>query len=378
MVAAFLGIASGSAMADPAPAPDPSHHADGPASAPEVPHSHSHVAPGLNLVGFLSGGYTELDNKFVQVIDGKAGQAEGALLVTYGADKFRFLAEGVVSTEEVEIERAQVGFQLVPGTVVWAGRVHQPSSYWNTEFHHGQYLQPSITRPAIEAWEDDGGPLVQHVAGILAETERSLAGGTTVRFNLSAGVAPAIDQNGLAPIGINHGFHEMRHGSYAFRLDILPDGIGEQAFGLIAGRGALPARRAGIAGLDQVKQMTLGAYGDVETGDYRILGTVYLIRNHYEFTGAAPSHSEHHTSWFLHAERNLGDRWLAYVRHESTTGTANGHFRQLFPEFIPQRNLGGLRFATGANHAVSVEAGRAKAAGRNFAEFRVQWSAVFN
>ena len=109
-----------------------------------------------------------------------------------------------------------------------------------------------------------------------------------------------------------------------------------------------------------------------------MLGTIYLIRNHFEFAGTATSHSEHHTSWFLHAERHLGDRWLTYLRHESTSGTQNENFRQLFPEFISSRSIGGLRYATGANHAVSVETGQARAAGRNFAEFRVQWSAVFN
>jgi hypothetical protein len=354
------------------------HEAPATAGSAEPAHSHSFVPPGLNLIGFLSAGYTHLDNQLAQIVDGKEGQAEGALLVTYGADRFRFLAEGVVSTEEAEIERLQFGFDVTPGMVIWLGRVHQPSSYWNTEFHHGQYLQSSITRPAIESWEDDGGALVQHVGGILAETEGSLANGTTVRLNVSAGLAPSLTTEGLSPISINHGFHELHHGSFAARLDILPDGIGEQAYGLIAGHGALEARQSAIVNLDHIKQTTLGAYGDIETGAMRWLATVYLIRNHFDYTALAPAATEHHTSWFLHGERHLSDRWLVYARHESTSGTDNPGFRQLFPEFISRRSIAGLRLASGNNHALSVEVGRARAAHQDFQEFRVQWSAVFN
>lgn len=363
--------------ADPAGA---EHHA--PPSAEEAvladsPHSHSHVPPGWNLIGFLSAGYSDQGDDLAQVVDGREGHAEADLLVTFGGERLRLLAEGVLSTEEAEIERFQVGFQLTPGTLAWVGRVHQPSTYWNTEFHHGQYLQSSITRPAIEAWEDDGGPLTQHVVGMLLETEHGLDDGTTLRLNTSAGLAPSLQSDGLEPVGVNHGYSGQRFGSFAARLDILPDGIGEQAYGLIAGRSGLAARGSGIAGLDRVLQTTLGLYGDIQTGPVRWLGTLYRIRNRYDFAAANNAETEHSTSWFLHGERHFGERWLAYLRHESTTGGGR-FFRQLFPEFISRRSLGGLRLEPVAGQAVSLEIGRARASGDDFTEFRLQWSAVFD
>ena len=368
---------AGRASETPQPAPEEAHQHT-PAVGPDSgAHSHSHVPPGLNLIGFLSASYSRQGDTTAQVVDGREGDAEADVLVTFGGEHLRFLAEGVMSNEEAEIERLQLGIELSPGTLMWVGRVHQPSTYWNTEFHHGQYLQTSITRPAIEAWEDDGGPLAQHVVGVLFETERSLADGTTIRLNTSAGFAPSLGPAGLEPVGISEGHGGLRRGSYAARLDILPDGIGEQAYGLIVGTNELAARAAGIAGLDHVHQTTLGAYGDVQTGAMRWLGSIYRIRNSYNFGQTAPASSEFSTSWFLHGERHFGDRWLAYLRHENTTG-GGPRFEQLFTDFIARRTVGGIRFESGSNHALSIEAGRAKASGAHFTELRLQWSAVFD
>ncbi len=361
-------------------AAEPAHHQTPGKEQPpamEAPHGHSHVPPGWNLVGFLSGGYSAQGDADARVVDGSESHAEAALLVTFGIDRWRVLAEGVLSTEEAEVERLQLGFQINPGTVAWVGRVHQPSTYWNTEFHHGQYLQSSITRPAIEAWEDDGGPLTQHVVGLLIETEHGLADGTTIRLNTSAGLAPSLQPAGLEPVGLHRGNSGQRFASFAARFDILPDGIGEQAYGLIAGSGGLAARGAGIAGLSRVQQTTLGVYGDVQSGPVRWLGTLYRIRNHYAFITSPGAVTEHSTSWFLHGERRFGEHWLAYLRHESTSG-GGALFQQLFPDFMARRSIGGLRLEPATGQAVSLEIGRARTSADRYTEFRVQWSAVFD
>ena len=76
-------------------------------------------------------------------------------------------------------------------------------------------------------------------------------------------------------------------------------------------------------------------------------------------------------------QRRFGERWLAYLRQESTTG-GGALFAQLFPDFIARRSLGGLRLEPRTGHAISLEVGRARASGDRFTEFRVQWSAVFD
>lgn len=345
-------------------------------AATALPHSHSHVSSGLNLVGFLTAAYSRDGSGTAQYLGGKEGHLEGALLVTYGQGPFRFLSEAVLTTKEQEIERLQVGIEARPGTMVWLGRVHQPSSYWNTEFHHGQYLQNSITRPAIEAWEDDGGILTQHVAGLLFETEHSLHNGSTVRLATSAGLAPAIEHGTLQPFSVTGSPNGLRRAAFALRLDFLPDGIGEQAFGLMSGFSGLKARNAGLTDLDHIDQTTFGVYGDVHVGETRWLASVYRIRNRFDYGQRLVS--EHATSWFLHGEWRLNEQWMTYARHESTLGTRGSAYFQLYPGFISERSIIGARRELGTHQALSVEAGGARANEHRFTELRLQWSALFH
>lgn len=371
LLAGWLAL-PGSALAD---NPPTEHHHEAPATEGTT-HNHSHVDPGLNFFGFLTGNFTHLGSASAQKIDGKAGKVEGALLVTYGHGPFRLLTEAVASDKEVEVERLQFGMELRPGTVIWGGRVHQPSSYWNTEFHHGQYLQNSITRPAIEAWEDDGGVLTQHVAGVLLETEHGLADGTTLRLATSVGYAPAVEPAKLQPFDVVRWHNGARHPSFALRIDVLPDGIGEQAFGIMSGFSGLQARGADIAELDHIDQTTIGIYGDVHFGDARWLGSLYRIRNRFDYGQQLVA--EHATSWFIHGEYRLNEDWMGFVRHESTLGTAGSRYFANYPGFINERSVVGARFESGSNHALTLETGGAKSGNDRFMELRLQWSAVFH
>lgn len=359
-------------------APPPAGHDHGPGPQAEMPHSHSHLPQGLQLFAFLSAGISHQDSTDAQDIDGQQGLVEGALLVTYGRGPFRFLAEGVLSNEEQEIERFQFGLEPAPGTTLWVGRIHQPSSYWNTEFHHGQYLQGSITRPAIEAWEDDGGVLTQHVMGVMFEQEHGLDSGTTLRVSTSVGLAPSIeDGEGLCPFELIGKDEGVRQPSYALRLDYLPDGIGEQAYGFIGGHSEIAGDRSGLLGLDHVDQTTLGLYGDVHTGDIRWLGSVYRVQNRMEYVDRHVT--EYATSYYLHGEWRLDDRWMAYARHEATLGTRGSEYFSRFPGFIARRSILGARAELTARQALSLEGGAARTStSGDFAEIRLQWSAVFH
>ena len=352
-------------------------HHQGKTSEKESPHhNHSQVDAGLNLFGFLTANYEHLGSAIARQNSGESVQVEGALLATYGQGPFRFLTEAVVAADHVEVERFQFGLEIQPGTVIWAGRVHQPSSYWNTEFHHGQYLQNSITRPAIENWEDEGGVLTQHVGGILLETERGLENGTTVRLATSAGYAPAIESGTLEPFDVVHWHNGVRHAAFALRIDVLPDGIGEQAFGVMSGFSELQARGSGIDRLDHVDLTTVGLYGDVHVGEARWLGSVYRIRTRFDY--GQQKLSEYATSWFVHGEYRVNEDWMGYLRHESTLGTEDSRYFANFPDFVKGRSVVGLRYESGSNHALSLETGSATAYGQRYMELRLQWSAVFH
>ena len=66
-----------------------------------------------------------------------------------------------------EVERMILRFDHSDRLKVSFGRYHTPINYWNTAFHHGQWLQTTITRP--EMIQFGGRFLPVHFVGALVE-----------------------------------------------------------------------------------------------------------------------------------------------------------------------------------------------------------------
>src|SRR5262249_8664970 len=64
------------------------------------------------------------------------------------------------------------------------GRYHTPINYWNTAFHHGAWLQTTISRPEMAQF---GGSFIPvHFVGMLGEGSAS-AGGLNLNYALGLG-----------------------------------------------------------------------------------------------------------------------------------------------------------------------------------------------
>ena len=135
-------------------------------TAKAAPHMHQHDS---DLLFFVSGEAVGRSGQEQRNDDQYDALGRADVLFAHNKGRWRVLAETVVSTEEVDVERLQFGFEAGESTLLWVGRFHQPASAWNTEHHHGQYLQTAITRPSIELWEDEGGLIPQHLVGALLE-----------------------------------------------------------------------------------------------------------------------------------------------------------------------------------------------------------------
>lgn len=89
-------------------------------------------------------------------------------------DRWSFLGESVfeydpaISDFHVDVERIVIGYAIDNHFRVDAGKHHNPLGYWNTAYHHGAVMQPTIDRPPLVAFEDDGGPLPIHIIGLMA------------------------------------------------------------------------------------------------------------------------------------------------------------------------------------------------------------------
>lgn len=83
------------------------------------------------------------------------------------------------------VERSIVRYDFSDYFKISAGRYHTPISYWNTAFHHGLWLQTSITRP--EMVQFGGRFLPVHFVGLLAEGRVPYTGSLNLQYNLGIG-----------------------------------------------------------------------------------------------------------------------------------------------------------------------------------------------
>jgi hypothetical protein len=86
------------------------------------------------------------------------------------ADKWSFLGETVFEFKQdfaVDVERLVITFRPNPHVMLAMGKHHTPLGYWNTAYHHGTLMQPTIRRPDMYLFEDDGGILPVHTTGAL-------------------------------------------------------------------------------------------------------------------------------------------------------------------------------------------------------------------
>jgi hypothetical protein len=83
-----------------------------------------------------------------------------------------------------EVERSIIRFEHSDYLKVSFGRYHTPINYWNTAFHHGQWLQTTVSRPEMIQF---GGRFIPvHFVGSLVEGALG-AGGLNFNYNFGVG-----------------------------------------------------------------------------------------------------------------------------------------------------------------------------------------------
>jgi hypothetical protein len=296
-------------------------------------------------------------------------------------DRFRVFGEYFITPEEHDLERFQVGYEFVPDTMLWLGRFHQPSSAWNTEHHHGRYLQTAITRPSIESWEDQEGLIPQHITGALLESRRQVGSDAGVQFSGGVGAAPALAANDYQPItlvGGNPGKHGL---SLTGRLAYLPDYAGTSSAGLLWGRDQVFVRNPAALAILRSNHAILGVYGaytDWTVEAWRFIGAGYYVDVEFD----RPTSDESFISGYLQAERQLSYRLTAFGRVEDSARMQESHYVSLFNDHSGdidvtlRRVAAGLRWDYARRQALSCEFSHVVSIQRRAYELRLQWSAA--
>jgi hypothetical protein len=272
----------------------------------------------------------------------------GSLFFSHDIGKLRLLAEVLVTNREKEFERAQVGWKVAQDATIWAGRFHTPIGYWNTEFHHGAYLQTTIYRPQITNYEDEKGLLPLHAMGGLFQSKKTLGDGSlNIETSLASG--PTLHHEGLEPIAFLRKQRYGRTGGSA-KLAWQPQTTSNTQFGASAGKFTLPYE-GHIA--DSLSQTVINGFVNWEHQRWRALGEIYVIRHNALESGVRSQSTI--KSAYLQTEYRISDSLLGYLRVENTTAPLSDPLISRVPTVARHSATLGTRIELGKRLALKVE-----------------------
>jgi hypothetical protein len=293
------------------------------------------------------------------------------LFYTTEVGRFRFLGEVQVDKGGYDTERLQVGWRVTPEHFVWLGRFHNPIGHWNTEHHHGHYMETTAERPRILEFEDEGGPLPIHLVGMLLEGAHS---GESASWQYDLGVAsgPRIDE-GLEPVDV---IRDPRLNKLALvaRVAFRPDATRDDQYGVFAARTKIP-----VAGLEftEVVQNIGGVYVNQELQRWRLFSELFRITNSLSpnVQTAWPSY----WAGFAQLEYKLVPaEWTAFGRYEGISSRLSDDYLATFPQLLRERDIVGVRWDFYQNQALKLEFNRdLRFDGSTSKGIELQWSGMF-
>lgn len=303
------------------------------------------------------------------------------VVYSYSGDRVRLLGEYLLSTDESELERLQVGWDLSEKVFLWVGRFHSPASFWISEFHHGQYLQTSITRPSLEQWEDESGAAPSHVTGINLEYERDLENEAAFGLSVGAGLAPKFVEYGLEPFDIldprsGHGL------SLSLRASYRPDRFLPMQVGIVSSwneMDVVPGDNPDLVAVDRINQLAAGLYADVQWQDLRLIASA--VYHHNELRYVDEKVNDSYLLTYLQPEYSLNDNVIIFGRVDIGGGEDDSLYLDFLPAFLAHRNMLGVRWDFARLQSLTLEVADTSRQGEDFThehfkELRLQWSAA--
>lgn len=171
-----------------------------PAPVPPSASAHEHLgtpasAPSFKLAGFSDVNFSATDQRGV-----RSGFTEGQFILHAASSlspRVTFFGEVSFSARtdagmgmppatgyNAEVERALIRFDQSDYFKVSFGRYHTPINWWNTAYHHGQWLQTTVSRPEMTQF---GGRFIPvHFIGGLVEGAIP-SGGLHLNYNVGMG-----------------------------------------------------------------------------------------------------------------------------------------------------------------------------------------------
>lgn len=347
---------------------------------------------GLAIHGFADTYYTSTTER--QAPSGNSGFMLGNLdlyIAPSFTDHIRAIMEDVVEFDDwhppgesngqpsVDIERLQVGYVVSNDLTVWIGRFHTPYGYWNTAYHHGAQLQPTVMRPQFLAFEDHGGILPAHMDGVWL-TGHHTEGAGRLTYDVYFGNGQRILDGALDMQNEGNADSHTAYGGrlgYEFRggpLDSLwigVHGVDEEVDNFVNG-----------VRTDQIDLRILGGFVHWTPGDWEIFGEYYGFSNRpHDSPASAEIQAHSSTAWYAEADYTFYGRLTPLLRFErDSLSQHDGYFQYLQGGQSYTRSVLGVRFDLTPQTALKLDANHTDATrdgGQSYKELHFQVAVRF-
>jgi hypothetical protein len=280
----------------------------------------------------------------------------------------RTLAELLFEYDELgemalDLERVQLGYAFNDKLTVSLGRFHTPFGYWQTAYHHGQQIQPSLLRPRFIDFEDKGGILPSHTTGVWGTGGIPMPGGK-LTYDIYGGNTPRLmpnDKIGNGKLGSldsniagfsNQSLSAGGKLSYAFSggvfdgLDVGINGMHSQVQ-IMGDHNIDPLARSTA----KTNMSMAGGYAYYNNYNWEIISEVYGFMNY------DPSTKATYDSWagFVHAGYAI-DKWMPYARVErADTNQKDVYFNSMAMGYAYSREAAGVRYDVNTQSSLKLE-----------------------
>jgi len=284
----------------------------------------------------------------------------------------------------VDVERLNISRQLTENFSVAWGRFHTPIGYWNTAYHHGALIQPTILRPTFLDFEDGSGAIFPtHIIGIMADGKMTAAGGEW-EYMLGMGNGSSINTDGFGSPGYGgseidvHNVQDsqdkkMYVGELVYKLSKVP-----AQFGLFALHD--PFSESGTASTvapvnnSLVTMQMWGVYARYAAHRFDFTAESYNIKNK-DLAGNAGSNKS--AAWYVQLGYHVTDKFTPYYRFEDVDYLVNDPYYQYLGTPEGSRHVLDLRYDLDDTNALKFEVTRfepVQAGMDSYNTVALQWS----
>lgn len=349
----------------------------------------------FELNGFTDVSFTKRANggKETEFRNGNFAIGTLDLYLAQHLEDTEILVELVIEEGDVlDLERLYIGYTFSDALRVRAGRFHIPIGFWNTSYHHGVQLQPTINRPEFLRFEDDGGIIPAHMIGayISGRVRPSLG---AVEYGALIGNGPRITNyegmghNSLVPNNIEDNNSEK---SFAFHTSISPEAIEGLKAGISGNFSKIQndtdaVREKQDDGTDviinpvNVNQLILAAALIYDVGNTDLSGEYFIIQNKDNSPGGKSRTS---SAYYVLATYSINDTFIPYLMFDKTAADqSDPYFKSLNTQDISKLTAG-LRYNISYRSSIKAEFRTLDMSDPNkkndtWDEYAIQWALAF-